>query len=100
VSEPGLTKKIMGRLPAGCGILGDRNFGVFSMAWHAGEQNHPCLFRLTEVRAQKLNGHALPPAGTNREILWDPSREDCIRWKPGPPTWWRRNCCLPSRRTI
>jgi Transposase DDE domain len=76
VSEQGLTKEIMGRLPAGCGILGDRNFGVFSMAWHAGEQNHPCLFRLTEVRARKLNGHALPPAGTDREILWVPSRED------------------------
>lgn len=76
VSEQGLTKQIMGRLPVGCGILGDRNFGVFSMAWHAGEQKHPCLFRLTEVRAQKLNGHTLPPAGTSREILWVPSRED------------------------
>lgn len=76
VSEQSLAKQIMGRLPAGCGILGDRNFGIFSMAWHAGKQNHPCLFRLTEVRAQKLNGHTLPPAGTNREILWVPSRED------------------------
>jgi Transposase DDE domain len=76
VSEQGLTKQIMRRLPAGCGILGDRNFGVFSMAWHAGEQKHPCLFRLTEIRAQKLNGHTLPPAGTDREILWAPSRED------------------------
>ena len=76
VSEQGLTKEIMGRLPAGCGVLGDRNFGVFSMAWHAREQNHPCLFRLTELRAQKLNGRKLPPAGTDREILWVPSRED------------------------
>ena len=76
VSEQGLTKQIMRRLPAGCGILGDRNFGVFSMARHADKQNHPCLFRLTEVRAQKLNGHTLPPAGTDREILWEASRED------------------------
>lgn len=84
VSEQGLTKQIIGRLPTGCGILGDRNFGIFSMAWHAGEQNHPCLFRLTEVRAQKLNGHTLPPAGTNREILWVPSRED-LRANPEIP---------------
>jgi Transposase DDE domain len=76
VSEQGLTKEIMGRLPVGCGVLGDRNFGVFSMAWHAREQNHPCLFRLTELRAQKLNGRTLPPAGTDRKILWVPSRED------------------------
>lgn len=76
VSEQGLTKEIMGRLPAGCAVLGDRNFGVFSMAWHAREQNHPCLFRLTELRAQKLNGRTLPLAGTDREILWVPSRED------------------------
>jgi hypothetical protein len=76
VSEQGLTKQIMGRLPAGCAVLGDRNFGVFSMAWHAHKQNHPCLFRLTDLRAQKLNGRTLPPAGTDREILWVPSRED------------------------
>ncbi len=76
VSEQGLTKEIMGRLPAGCGVLGDRNFGVFSMAWYASQQNHPCLFRLTELRAQKLQGGIAPPAGTDREILWVPSRED------------------------
>ena len=76
VSEQGLTKEIMGRLPAGCVVLGDRNFGVFSMAWHARKHKHPCLFRLTDLRAQKLNGRTLPPAGTDREILWVPSRED------------------------
>ena len=54
------------------------------MAWHAGEQNHPCLFRLTVVRAQKLNGHTLPPAGTHREIHWTPSRED-LRANPEIP---------------
>jgi hypothetical protein len=84
VSEQSLTKEILERLPAGCGVLGDRNFGVFSMAWHAGRQNHPCLFRLTEVRAQKLNGRKLPTAGTNREIVWVPSRED-LRANPEIP---------------
>jgi Transposase DDE domain len=76
VSEQGLTKQIIERLPAGCGVLGDRNFGVFSMAWHASENNHPCLFRLTESRAQKLNGAIAPPAGTDRKIDWVPSRGD------------------------
>lgn len=76
VSEQGLTKEIMKRLPAGCVVVGDRNFGVFSMAWHAGQQNHPCLFRLTELRAKKLNGGVVPSARTDRQILWVPSRDD------------------------
>jgi hypothetical protein len=84
VSEQGLTKEILTRLPAGCGVLGDRNFGVFSMAWYASQQNHPCLFRLTEIRAKKLNGGAVPSARTDREILWVPSRDD-LRANPEIP---------------
>jgi hypothetical protein len=76
VSEQALTKEIIQRLPAGCGVLGDRNFGIFSMAWHASQHDHPCLFRLTEVRAKKLNGSSELPAGMDRQILWIPSRED------------------------
>ena len=76
VSEQGLAKIIIGRLPAACGITGDRNFGIFSMAWHAAEQAHPCLFRLTDLRATKLNQRILPLAGSDRQIRWNPSRED------------------------
>jgi hypothetical protein len=76
VSEQGLAKEIMGRLPVGCGVMGDRNFGVFSMACHAKRQNHPCLFRLTEARARKLNGGIKPNAKTDRSIHWISSRED------------------------
>jgi hypothetical protein len=76
VSEQGLAKIIIGRLPTACGVTGDRNFGIFSMAWHATEQAHPCLFRLTDLRATKLNHRILPLAGSDRQIRWDPSRED------------------------
>lgn len=77
VSEQGLAKDMLSRLPAGCGVLGDRNFGVFSMAYHAAQHNHPGLFRLTEVRARKLNGGGMaPPAKTDKAILWSPTRED------------------------
>lgn len=76
VSEQGLTKTIIGRLPAGCVVLGDRNFGIFSMAYAAQQHHHPCLFRLTEVRAGKLNGGVAPGAGTDKRIRWVPSRED------------------------
>lgn len=76
VSEQGLAKEMMARLPVGCGVLGDRNFGVLSMAYHARQQNHPCLFRLTEARARKLNGGMTPAAKTDKAVCWRPSRED------------------------
>jgi hypothetical protein len=76
VSEQGLAKQMLSRLPAGSVVLGDRNFGIFSMAYHARQQQHPCLFRLTELRAQKLNGRVLPNAGTDKQIVWACSRED------------------------
>jgi hypothetical protein len=85
VSEQGLAKDLLKRLPAGCGVLGDRNFGVFSMAYHAAEQNHPGLFRLTEARARKLNGGGIAPAAkTDKGILWSPSRDD-LRSNPEIP---------------
>jgi hypothetical protein len=84
VSEQGLAKEIMGRLPEGSVILGDRNFGVFSMAYHARQNKHPLLFRLTEARAGKLNGGVTPNANTDRAIRWMPSRED-LRNNPEIP---------------
>jgi hypothetical protein len=76
VSEQGLAKEILVRLPSGSAVLGDRNFGVFSMAWHAMANQHPCLFRLTLERATRLNGGVAPSAGTDRSIRWVASRED------------------------
>jgi hypothetical protein len=77
VSEQELAKEMMGRLPEGCGVMGDRNFGVFSMAYHARQQNHPCLFRLTQARARKLNGGTTPNTGTDKVIRWIPTGDDC-----------------------
>jgi hypothetical protein len=83
-SEQGLTKTILGWLPAGCGVMGDRNYGVFSMAYHATIQNHPCVFRLTQLRATKLNGGIAPASKVNRKIRWTPSRDD-LRNNPEIP---------------
>jgi len=85
VSEQGMAKDIMDRLPAECGVMGDRNFGVLSMAWHTTKGNHPCLFRLTDARATKWNGGLIAPsAKTDRAIRWNPSRED-LRSNPEIP---------------
>jgi hypothetical protein len=76
VSEQGLAKEMVRRLPAGSVGMGDRNFGVFSVAYAFHQEQHPCLLRLTEARARKVNGGALPNAGTDRRIRWECSRED------------------------
>ncbi len=77
VSEQELAKELIRRLPEGSGVIGDRNFGVFSMAYHASQHNHPCLFRLTKARARKLNGGTAPIAKTDKVIRWTPTRDDC-----------------------
>lgn len=85
VSEQGLAKQLIPRLPAGCVILGDRNLGVFSVTYHATQHQHPCLLRLTKARAQKVNGEGMPPASkTDKVIRWSPSRED-LRNNPEIP---------------
>ncbi len=84
VSEQGLAKTVIRRLPERCSLMGDRNFGVFSMAYHATQENHPCLFRLTELRARKLNRGVTPVAKTDKVIRWVPSRDD-LRSNPEIP---------------
>ena len=76
LSEQALAKDVLSRLPAGCGAMGDRNFGVFSMAYYSQQHDHPCLLRLTEARATKVNGGCIPSAGTDRAVRWIPTRHD------------------------
>lgn len=76
VSEQGLAKEMVRRMPAESVGLGDRNFGVFSVAYEFQQERHLCLFRLTEARARKVNGGVAPNAGTDRRIRWVCSRQD------------------------
>lgn len=75
VSEQRLTEKLMPRLPAGAGILGDQNFGVFSMAWAAQQSDHPALLRITPARAKRAFGSEFN-SGTDLKVEWKPSRAD------------------------
>jgi hypothetical protein len=78
VSEQRLTEEMLRRLPAQAGIMGDQNFGVFSVAWAAQQQNHPVLLRLTPARAKGAFGSVLC-SGTDRSVQWQPSRCDRTR---------------------
>lgn len=77
VSEQALTEQILGRLPDGSVLMGDINFGVFSVAFAVTQRGHDVLFRLKADRAGVLGrgGLALTP-GTEQSICWRPSAHD------------------------
>jgi len=75
VSEQHLLETSIDRLPTGAALIGDANFGVFSVAWTATQKGYPVLLRLSLPRAQRLAGKALQ-GRIDRHIVWRPSRED------------------------
>jgi len=74
-SEQALAEEIIDRLPAGSIAVLDRNFGVFSVAWHAHQKQHPLVVRMTDVRARSLNKGKLP-SQADQWIEWKPSTWD------------------------
>src|SRR5205085_1958396 len=94
VSEQRLLERAIGRLPAGASVIGDSNFGVFSVAWTATEQGHPVLLRLTTARAKRLAGGALQD-GIDRPLIWKPSRQDRKSHPDLPP-----QACLKGRLIV
>jgi hypothetical protein len=75
VSEQELAEQAMDSLPAQSVVLGDRNFGIFSIAYAAQQRGLRVLLRLTEVRARKLAGAAVSQPG-ERRLSWHASRWD------------------------
>jgi hypothetical protein len=63
------------RLPDQAVLVGDANFGIFSVAYTAQQSGHEVVLRLTPVRAMRLAGGALRD-GICRSIEWKPTRED------------------------
>jgi hypothetical protein len=74
-SEQGLAELLIDQLPDYSVLIADRNFGVFSVAWHAGKGGHQLLVRMTELRASALCGSTMK-AGDDRKVVWRPSRDD------------------------
>jgi len=76
VSEQALFEKLLReRMPAGGVLVGDINFGVFSVAYAADQRQHPVVLRMQEHRARALLGGPLVD-GIDREVEWRPSRAD------------------------
>lgn len=94
VSEQELLEAALARLPGGSVVVGDANFGVFSVAYAATQGQHPVVLRLTQVRALRLAGEPLRD-GIDRQLTWRPSREDRRR-HPG----WPENACVRGRLIV
>ena len=94
VSEQGLLEQCIDRLPKRSAIIGDANFGVFSVAWAATERQHPVVLRLTVQRAQSLVGGPLHD-GIDRQLVWKPSRYD-RKAHPDLPA----DACVPGRLIV
>ena len=75
VSEQRLVDRCIWRLPDGSVVVGDSNFGVFSVAYAAFQSKHPVVLRLTPVRAQSLLGAPLED-GIDRRIVWKATKAD------------------------
>jgi hypothetical protein len=76
VSEQALFEKLLReRVPAGAVLVGDINFGVFSVAYAADQHQHPVVVRMQDHRARALLGGPLID-GIDREVEWRPSREE------------------------
>jgi hypothetical protein len=75
VSEQALAERAMQQVPAGSVIVGDRNFGIFSIGYSAQQQGHGVVLRLTAVRAKSLLGDPISRTG-DYPIRWRASRWD------------------------
>ena len=94
VSEQQLLEAAIDRLPASSRVVGDANFGVFSVAYCGSQRGHSVLLRLTAVRALHLAGGPLQD-GMDRPIAWKPAREDRRRHPHLP-----KDACVHGRLLV
>lgn len=94
VSEQQLLESGIDRLPDSSLIVGDANFGVFSVAYAVHQRGHLVLLRLTQSRALRLAGGPLCD-GIDRVIRWTPTRSD-RRSHPNLP----KHAAVPGRLVV
>jgi hypothetical protein len=85
VSEQALAERAMEHVPAGAVLMGDRNFGIFSTAYHAQQHGLGVIARLTKVRATALDeGKPISRQG-DWPVQWRSSRWDRAKHPGWPP---------------
>jgi hypothetical protein len=95
VSEQALTEQLLGRLPDRSVVMGDINFGVFSVAFATVQRGHDVLLRLQPSRAGVV-GRGLPlQPGLDQEVSWRPSDYE-RKHHPGLPA----DACVRGRLIV
>ena len=70
-----LFKEMHVRLPADAIIVGDRNFGIYAVAYAAQSAGLGVILRLQEHRAKKILGRE-PKCGIDRKVEWSASAKE------------------------
>lgn len=91
VSEQGLVISALDQIPREATVIGDGNFGVFSVAWEVRKRNLGLIVRLTKARAQKIFGGAISQEG-DYPVPWQASRFDKPQGEP-----WDKGAVLAGR---
>lgn len=76
VSEQTLSAKVIEELERGTLLVGDRNFGVFSVVSHASRYGKDVLFRLIERRAKKFLKDEPAVGLIDKQVVWRKSADD------------------------
>lgn len=75
-SEQALTKKLLSSLPKQSTIMGDRNFGCFSVVYYASLNGHKAVVRLKEdVFNSQVDKTGKPSADIKK--LWNATKANC-----------------------
>ena len=94
VSEQEMALKLIERLPEGCGVIADRNFGILQLA--IALAGRPMLIRLTDSRARSLlKGKGT--LGQDLDVLhdWRPSTWELSHHKDFP-----KDACVSGRVVV
>ena len=73
MSEQALTETILDRIPHHSVLMGDMNFGVFTVAFATTQRGHDVLVRLQPGRAAVVGRSLELRSGLDREVCWRPS---------------------------
>jgi Transposase DDE domain len=73
VSEQALAEQLLDRLPQHSVLMGDINFGVFSVAFAGTQRGHDVLFRLQPNRAAVIQRGLPLQSGLDQQVCWRPS---------------------------
>lgn len=76
-SEQALAKQMLAKHKEPSVVVGDRNFGIFSMVYHATTNNHEVLYRLKESHVSRLIGRPVGNKNFDQEVSWKPTKATC-----------------------